>query len=290
MLKSPNPSLLGDRAAFARYRREIAIVRSLDHPGVQRGLDEAHHRTEPYEVLDYVDGENLRGVIARRRGEPLPLHLVVDWGVQLAGTLSYLHALGVVHRDLKPENILLGRDGRLRIADFGAAGKERGRLRRWLPLVDAVGTPEYLSPEQIRARQGDARSDVYALGVLLYELIAGVPPFSGASPRATMSMHLTESPAPLRARRPDVPSVLEAVVTKALRRRPEDRYRNATEMLNVLANPDRVDTSGAEGVPDRPIRAVTKGANGHIWRFIGLVAACHLAFVTAIVAATVVLR
>ncbi|HKN49033.1 MAG TPA: protein kinase, partial [Actinomycetota bacterium] len=109
VLKSPNPSLLGDRAAFARYRREIAIVRSLDHPGVQRGLDEGHHRTEPYEVLEYVDGESLRSVLALRNGDPLPVHLVVDWGVQLAGTLSYLHTRGVVHRDLKPENILLGR-------------------------------------------------------------------------------------------------------------------------------------------------------------------------------------
>ena len=103
-------------------------------------------------------------------------------------------------------------------------------------------------------------------------------------------MHLTESPAPLRAHRPDVPSALEAVVTRALRRRPEDRYRNAGEILDVLANLHNVDTRRAEDVADRPIRSITMGANAHIWRFIGLVAACYVTLVGAIIAATVVLR
>jgi eukaryotic-like serine/threonine-protein kinase len=290
VLKSPSLSLLGDRAAFARHRREVAIVRSLDHPGVQGSPDEAHHRSEPYQILDYVDGDNLRHVIARRKPDALPIDLFVDWGIQLARTLSYLHAVGIVHRDLKPDNILLGNDGLLRIADFGAATRVGGRFTSWLRLANVEGTPEYLSPEQIQARAGDGRSDIYGLGLLLYELVAGVPAFSGASPKETMSMHLTQSPAPLRACRPDVPRELEVVVAKALRRRPEDRYQSVSEMLSVLTNLDRVATSPALALPDPPIRGRALGANAQVWLFIGLVATCYLAMVGGIIAATVALR
>jgi serine/threonine-protein kinase len=290
VLKSPSPSLLGDRAAFARHRREVAIVRSLDHPGVQGSLDEAHHRSEPYEVLDYIAGDNLRRAIARHKPEALPIPLVVDWGIQVAGALSYLHSLGFVHLDLKPENLLLGNDGLLRVADFGSATRVGGRFKGWLPLVDAEGTPEYLSPEQVRGRKGDVRSDVYGLGLLLYELIAGVPAFAGATPRETMSMHLTESVPPLSASRPDVPRALEVVVARALRRRPEDRHQSAGEMLGLLANLDRVDTNPDVELADPPMRGMAMGANARVWHFIGLVAAGYAALAGVIIAATVVLR
>jgi serine/threonine-protein kinase len=290
VLKSPNPGLLGDRAAFARYRREVAIVRSMDHPGVQGSIDEGHHRTELYEVLEYVDGTDLRRVIARRRGQRFPIDLVVAWGIQLADTLSYLRSRGIVHRDLKPENILVGHDGLLRIADFGAAMKLRGRLRGWLPLADAEGTPEYASPEQIQARRGDARSDVYALGLLLYELVVGAPAFAAATPRETMAMHLTHSPDRLDDCRPDVPAALAVVVAKALRRRPQDRYQDAGEMLDCLANLDGIDASRDAHCVDAPMRGRAIGGNGRIWRFTGVAAACYVALVAAIIAATVVLR
>jgi serine/threonine-protein kinase len=290
VLKSPSPSLLGDRAAFARHRREVAIVRSLNHPGVQRSLDEAHNRTEPYEVLEYIAGDNLRRVMARHGPDALPVPVVVNWGIQVAGALSYLHGLGFVHRDLKPENILLGNDGLLRLADFGSATRVGSRFKGWLPLVDAEGTPEYLSPEQVRGRRGDVRSDVYGLGLLLYELIAGFPAFAGATPQETMSMHLTESPPPLRASRPDVPRALEVVVARAMRRRPEDRYQSGGEMLEVLSNLDLVDTTPGVGLADPPIRGMAMGANACAWQLIGLVAACYVGLAGGIIAATVVLR
>ena len=243
VLKCPNPQLLlGDPAAFFRYRREVGIVRSLNHPGVQRSLDAGHHRTEPYEVLEYVKGDNLRRILARRGHERLPVAVAREWGVQLARTLSHLHRRGIVHRDLKPENILMGAGGTLKICDFGAAVQDHARRLAWPNPADAVGTPEYMSPEQIQGKRGDARSDIYALGVILYELVAGVPPFSGATWQETMSMHLTASPPALCTLRPDVPPALEGVIARALRRSPVDRYQNADELLDELTNLDRVDT------------------------------------------------
>lgn len=292
VLKSPHPSLFADPAGFKRFRQEVAIVRSLDHPGVQRSLDGGHHRTEPYEVLEYVDGENLRHVIARAKGRLVPVAVVVDWGIQLAGTLSYLHDQGIVHRDLKPENVLVGRDGLLRIADFGAALPPGGRLRRWRPIADPVGTPEYMSPEHIQGRRGDARSDVYALGVILYELLAGAPPFAGVTMSETMSLHLRASPFPLRERRPDVPLTLEAVIARALRRMPEDRYQRAGAMRSDLADLDGVDLSlvRAAPSPDPPLSGMAVGPDAGVWRFAGLVAVSFAAVVGAIIMASVLLR
>jgi serine/threonine-protein kinase len=292
VLKSPHPSLFADSTGFARFRREVAIVRSLDHPGVQRSFDAGHHRTEPYEVLEYVEGETLRHVIARARPGHIPIALVVDWGVQLAGTLSYLHDRGIVHRDLKPENILVRRDGVLKIADFGAALPPGGRIRRWRPIADAVGTPEYMSPEHIQGRKGDARSDVYALGVLLYELLAGAPPFAGATEHETMTLHLTASSPALAAGRADVAPALEAVIARALRRSPENRYQSAAELLGDLSNLDAVDTSRllAGASPDPPMRGVPVRADARVWRFAGLVAVSFVTAVAAIVTASVLLR
>jgi serine/threonine-protein kinase len=243
-------------------------------------------------VLEYVDGENLRHVIARAKGRLVPVAVVVDWGIQLAGTLSYLHEQGIVHRDLKPENVLVGRDGLLRIADFGAALPPGGRLRRWRPIADPVGTPEYMSPEHIQGRRGDARSDVYALGVILYELLAGAPPFAGVTMSETMSLHLRASPFPLRERRPDVPLTLEAVIARALRRMPEDRYQRAGAMRADLADLDGVDLSlvRAAPSPDPPLSGMAVGPDAGVWRFAGLVAVSFAAVVGAIIMASVLLR
>ncbi|MCW3035003.1 MAG: serine/threonine protein kinase [Actinobacteria bacterium] len=290
VLKCPNSQVFADPAAFSRYRREIDIARSLNHPGVQRSVDAGHHRSEPYEVLEYVEGDNLRRVLADRRPHSLPVSLVEDWGAQLATTLSYLHERGIAHRDLKPENILVGSDGVLKICDFGAALRLRARRLTWRHLADAIGTPEYMSPEQVQGKRGDARSDLYALGVILYELVAGTPPFSGGTWQQTMSMHLTASPAPLSGQRADIPAGLEAAIGRCLRRRPEDRYQRADQLRADLTTVDRAEAWGPVSVPDPPMRGLAVGSDGSLLRFTAVVAASFVGLVGVIITLSVLLR
>src|SRR5262249_15521808 len=149
VLKSPNPLLFSDPALFQRYQRETEIARRLNHPGVQRSLDVGENRTEPYLVLEYVDGENLRQRMRQVSGRP-PIEQAVDWGKQLAAALAYLHGQEIVHRDLKPENVLVAADGTLKIADFGTAMVRGARRLTWRHLSESLGTPDYMSPEQIQ--------------------------------------------------------------------------------------------------------------------------------------------
>ncbi len=203
VLKCLNPQLFADPHHFQRFRREAQVVSRLNHPNVIRSLDDESNRTEPYLVLEYVDGENLR----RRASElgTVPIDTAVDWGRQLADALAYLHARGIVHRDLKPENVLVARDGRLRIMDFGTALLDGAKRLTWRHLSESLGTPSYMSPEQIKGNRGDARSDIYAWGVLMYELLTGRPPFDADNWMATMAAHLQRDPTPIRKLRKDVP-------------------------------------------------------------------------------------
>src|SRR3954447_12000875 len=179
VLKFPNPQLIADPGLFQRYRRETEVARRLDHPGVQRSMDTGTHRTEPYLVLEYVEGDNLRNRLHQidpdHKG--VPVDLAVDWGRQLAVALAYLHSHGIVHRDLKPENVLLTADDKVKIADFGTAMLEGAKRLTWRHLSESLGTPDYMSPEQVQGSRGDARSDVYAWGVMMYEFLTGRPPF-----------------------------------------------------------------------------------------------------------------
>jgi len=139
----------------------------------------------------------------------LPVDTVVEWGRQLADALVYLHGVGVVHRDLKPENILVTPDDRLVIADFGTAALAGARRLTWRHLSESLGTPDYMSPEQVQGSRGDARSDIYAWGVIMYELLTGRVPFQGDNWMAVMAGHLQGDPTPIRKLRPDTPAPLE---------------------------------------------------------------------------------
>jgi serine/threonine-protein kinase len=289
VLKSPNPQLIADPGLFQRYQREIKIARSLDHPGVQRSVDAGKHRSEPYLVLEYIDGENLRRAMAAAK--PVPVATALDWGRQLAAALSYLHHHGITHRDLKPENVLVDQDGQLKIADFGTAMAEGARRLTWKHASDSLGTPDYMSPEQVQGERGDQRSDVYAWGILMYEFLTGAVPFKGDNWMASMAGHLQGTPTRIRAGRPEVPAGLEAIVLHAMRRGRENRYQSADD---ILADLDRLD-AGEEISYDLTAEpaigglAATESAQ-RLWLYILLIALGFIAAVGLIIGLEVLLR
>jgi serine/threonine protein kinase len=290
VLKCPNPMLFADPAIHQRFQREAEIGRRLDHPGVQRSLDAGENRTEPYMVLEYVQGENLRRRLRQFEG-PVPVATAVDWGGQLADALAYLHDNGIVHRDLKPENILMTDDGRLKIADFGTAMMTGARRLTWRHLSESLGTPDYMSPEQIQGNRGDARSDIYSWGVMMYEFLTGRVPFEGDNWLAVMAGHMRRTPEPIHRLRHDVPRGLEAVVLTAMRRYPENRYQTAEDLLADLNRADTLDPRSFELDPEPPIggMAAAESSRG-VWLFALAIAGGFVLLVALIILLTVVFR
>lgn len=236
VLKVPQAALAGDLAAFNRYQREIEIARGLDHPGLQRLLSEPNGQ---YPVFEYIEGESLRHYLSRHPGG-LPLDQVTSIGSQLAETLQFVHERGIVHRDLKPENILIGADGHVTLTDFGIALRLASRRLTFSHLSNAVGTPDYMAPEQVRGERGDARTDVYALGCMLFELLTGRVPYPVEHVLEAMRQKVETEPPLVRKLRPDAPPALEAVVYRALRRRPIERYQSMAELGHDLAHLESV--------------------------------------------------
>jgi serine/threonine protein kinase len=291
VLKCPNPMLFADPALFQRYRRESQIAAKLDHPGVQRGVDLGGSRTEPYLALEYVEGDNLRRRM--RHGEGLiSIPTVIDWGHQLASALAYLHSHGIVHRDLKPENILVSTDGALKIADFGTAMLEGARRLTWKHLSgDGLGTPDYMSPEQIQGERGDVRSDIYAWGVMAYEFLTGRVPFRGDNFMAVMAGHLRETPTPIRKLRHDVPAALEAVVMHAMRRQPEHRYQSAEEIIADLDRLATLDPDTYDRSPEPPMGGMAAiNSEKWMWVMAAGIAAGFIGVVALIITLSVVFR
>jgi serine/threonine-protein kinase len=183
----------------------------------------------------------------------VPLSLALDWARQLASTLAYLHAHGVVHRDLKPENILVTPADALLVADFGTALLAGAKRLTWKHLSQTLGTPDYMSPEQIQGERGDGRSDIYAWGVIMYEVLSGRVPFHGEDWLATMAEHLTKDPKPIRRDRPEVPAAFEGIVLTAMRRYPEHRYQSAAALVDDLDRIDELDPASFDLSREAPM-------------------------------------
>ena len=247
VLKLPNIALLGDPQTYERFRRELEITKLLDHPNIQRSLNVGEDKSRDYLVLEYVEGVTLREHLRGRT--PLPESEAVDNAVQLARALAHAHHHGVAHRDLKPENVLVTSDGNLKLFDFGIALLSGARRITWRMLNDAVGTPDYMSPEQIQGKRGDERTDIYALGTMLYEMLTGEVPYSGDNPLAVMQQVVSQPPVPVRRRNPRVSAAVEAVVSKALRKNPDERYSDADQMRADLENRERLDFSDVKVYP-----------------------------------------
>ena len=234
VLKVPHEAIMGDVATFDRFRRELEISRHLRHPGIQRSIEFTTDRSRPYMVMEYVDGETLRAYLAREKR--LPVDRAVDFATQLAAAMAYAHEQGVIHRDLKPENVLVTPDGRLVVTDFGVALMAGARRLTWRWFSTALGTPDYMSPEQIQGKRGDARTDVYAIGVMLYEMLAGRVPWEGDNALAVMSQAVNAEAPPLHQLNRDIPPPIDGIVRKCLRKSPDERYEDAASLEVDLEN------------------------------------------------------
>ena len=223
----------------ARFRREVQLIAQLRHPHVVPLLTAGEHRRLLYYTMPLVDGESLRARIDREGA--FPLSPAVKLLREIADALAYAHGRGIVHRDLKPDNILIA-DGHANVVDFGiakaVAASHDGGASEGRPFTSAgvaLGTPSYMSPEQAAADPSvDHRADLYALGVLAYEILAGRHPFAGRPPQAMLAAHVTEKPEPVARRRADLPNALAALVGRLLEKRPADRPQSAAEVIQAL--------------------------------------------------------
>ncbi|MDR3645714.1 MAG: serine/threonine-protein kinase [Clostridia bacterium] len=270
-LKLPDLSQLGDPAIYERFRRELSIGKLLQHPDLTVAIDYSEG-SPPYLVFNYLEEETLAKLLDDKR--LFPIGQTVEMVACLLDALSYCHSKGVYHRDIKPENLMVGRDGHLKIIDFGIAVMSNSPRVTWRGFSGLIGTPEYMSPEQIKGERGNEKSDIYAVGCLLYHMIAGYPPFSGDNPMTIMYQHLTSSPKPLNEIRPDIHPGIWACVCHAMRRRKAERYDTALEMAEDLRSLDKVDLKYIKMI-DPPMVAVaqSKHFNRNLWLIIGIIAA-----------------
>ena len=236
-----------------RFQREVKLAARLQHPHILTVLDSGEAAGQLWFTMPFVDGESLRDRLTHER--QLPVEEAVRIATEVARALDYAHRHDIIHRDIKPENILLTRDGDTLVADFGIARALAGSEDRLTETGMAVGTPAYMSPEQASGdRQLDARTDIYALGSVLYEMLAGEPPFTGPSAQAVIAKRLS-GPAPkVRAVRPSVPETVGLAIDKALAPVPADRFASAAEFGRALATtPTGATSSGQSATAARPV-------------------------------------
>ncbi|MDQ4125693.1 MAG: protein kinase [Actinomycetota bacterium] len=266
-VKILHPHLSDDPDFLARFRREAVAAAGLGHPGIvaiyDTGTDTTDEGERHYIVMEHCAGGTLTDLMAAER--------VFDPGracgiaSEICSSLGFAHRAGVVHRDVKPDNVLFSDDGTLKVADFGIA-KAAYASGDITTTGSILGTVTYISPEQAAGREPDARSDVYSTGVVLYELLAGRPPFQGETDVATAMMHLKEAPTPLRALKPHVPRDLEATVAKALAKEPDERWSSAEDMRRALHGASGATTVMTRPpVPDRPAAAAEPHRSDTRW-------------------------
>jgi eukaryotic-like serine/threonine-protein kinase len=224
-IKILNDRHANDDSFVERFRREAKNAAGLSHPNIVSIYDRGEAEGTYYIAMEYLDGRSLKELVVARG--PLPIPDAIAATRQVLAALRFAHRKGVVHRDIKPHNVMADADGRLKVTDFGIA---RAGVSQMTEAGSIIGTAQYLSPEQARGAPVDQRSDLYSVGVVLYEMLTGTTPFSGESPVEIAMKHLSDPPRPPSVERPDIPPDLDMIVLRALAKSPDDRFQTAEEM------------------------------------------------------------
>jgi serine/threonine protein kinase len=236
-IKVPHMEAESDVAFFERFRREQEIGQKLEHPGIAKVFRD-DDRSRIYIVMEWAEGKPLRTLMNELH--KLPVDRAVRITLRICDALEYIHGHGVVHRDLKPENIIIDADDNIKLIDFGIAGNAGSRRLTFGKLSNTMGTPDYISPEQVKGKRGDARSDLFALGVVLYEMLTGRVPFGGANPLAIMNDRLLNDPVPPRKIDWTISPQLQRVIYHAMERNPDKRYATAKDLAYDLEHQNEV--------------------------------------------------
>ena len=240
-VKIMRPELARDETFYERFRREAQNSASLNHPSIVAIYDTGEEHTDdgdlPYIVMELVEGDTIRDLV--RMDGPMDVTRALGVMADVCGAIGFSHKKGIIHRDVKPANIMISQDGAVKVMDFGIARAMSDSTSTLTQTASVLGTAQYLSPEQARGESVDARSDLYSAGCVLYEMVAGTPPFTGESPVAVAYQHVREDPAPPSSVNPEVDRYVDAVVMQAMAKNPENRYATAgdmrTDLLTVLS-------------------------------------------------------
>ncbi|MGO9385122.1 MAG: Stk1 family PASTA domain-containing Ser/Thr kinase [Mycobacterium sp.] len=259
--------LARDPSFYLRFRREAQNAAALNHPSIVAVYDTGEAETPtgplPYIVMEYVDGVTLRDIV--HTDGPLPPQRAIEIIADACQALNFSHQNGIIHRDVKPANIMISAANAVKVMDFGIARAIADSGNSVTQTAAVIGTAQYLSPEQARGDPVDARSDVYSLGCVLYEILTGEPPFTGDSPVAVAYQHVREDPVPPSKRHEGISADLDAVVLKALAKNPENRYQTAAEMRADLVRVHNGETPEAPKVftdADRTSLLSSAGSHG----------------------------
>jgi eukaryotic-like serine/threonine-protein kinase len=258
-LKVPHLQFESDVVFHERFRREDELGQRLSHPAIVKFL-KPRDKSRMYIAMELVEGTSLRALM---RKEPMGVDRALQIACQIAEALVYLHGQRVVHRDLKPENVLVLSDGSVKLLDFGIALDESARRLTWFGLSSTVGTPDYMAPEQVGGRRGDVRTDIYALGTILYEMLTGHLPYASVNAVGMLRAKAREPPQPPTRYVSGLDPRIEEILLHTLEPSPRDRYATAAELLADLHDPSRV-VPGARAISPatRGFQALPRGVAG----------------------------